>query len=130
MALQANAEVIHSALEKIVVPGKVYELRALKVPSKGGVSRTYAGFFSDSVVMAKAAAALSDAGASGVYFTPNPVCVEMLERSPNKLMMAKKGLLTTDRDIDVVRWLLVDVDPTRPSNMSSSLSAIPATDTT
>ena len=122
MALQANAEVIHSALEKIVVPGKVYELRALKVPSKGGVSRTYAGFFSDSVVMAKAAAALSDAGASGVYFTPNPVCVEMLERSPNKLMMAKKGLLTTDRDIDVVRWLLVDVDPTRPSNMSSSES--------
>ena len=58
MALQANAEVIHSALEKIVVPGKVYELRALKVPSKNGISRTYAGFFTNFVTMAKAAAAL------------------------------------------------------------------------
>lgn len=120
MALQANAEVIHSALEKIVVPGKVYELRALKVPSKNGISRTYAGFFTNFVTMAKAAAALSDAGASGVYVTPNPVRDDLLDRAPNKLTMAKKGLLTTDRDIEEVRWLLVDVDPARPSNMSSS----------
>lgn len=120
MALQADAEVIHSALEKIVVPGKVYELRALKVPTKSGASRTYAGFFDDPAIMARAAARVSDLGASGVYFTPNPVRDELLERARNRLTMAKKGLLTGDRDIEEVRWLLVDVDPTRPSNMSSS----------
>ena len=120
MALHADAEVIHSALEKIVVPGRVYELRALKVPAKDGISRTYAGFFDDPVRMAKAAAALSDSGASGVYLTPNPVRRGLLTRAKNKLTMARKGLLTGDRDIEEVRWLLVDVDPARPSNLSSS----------
>ena len=122
MELQADAGKIHSALEKIVVPGKVYELRALKVPVKDGVSRTYAGFFTNTAQMAKAAAALSDRGASGVYLTPNPVRGELLERAENKLLAARRGLLTGDNDIEEVRWLLVDVDPTRPSNMSSSKS--------
>jgi len=120
MKLQADAEKIHSALEKIAVPGKVYELRALKVPHKGGRRRTFAGFFSDMGKMSKAAAALSDAGASGVYFTPNPVQAALLERSPNKLSPAQRGLLTTDRDIEEIRWLLVDIDPARPANVSSA----------
>ena len=120
MELQADAEKIHSALEKIAVPGKVYELRALKVPHKNGKRRTFAGFFSDMGKMSKAAAALSDAGASGVYFTPNPVQAALLERSPNKLSPAQRGLLTTDRDIEEIRWLLVDIDPARPANVSSA----------
>lgn len=55
----------------------------------------------------------------GVYFTPNPVVPDLLARAHNRLATwADKT--TNDPDIAERRWLLIDVDPIRPSGISAS----------
>ena len=89
MTLNANEAAIRAALG-MLVPNQVVELRALHVPVSPSVSRTFSGFFSSLDLLAKAAAALSDQGASGVYFTMNPVDPDFLDRSPNEVGAHKR----------------------------------------
>tara|TARA_R110002110_G_scaffold36824_9_gene122428 strand:- start:1305 stop:3836 length:2532 start_codon:yes stop_codon:yes gene_type:complete len=112
MTLNANEAAIRAALG-MLVPNQVVELRALHVPVSPSVSRTFSGFFSSLDLLAKAAAALSDQGASGVYFTMNPVDPDFLDRSPNEVGPARRGMLTKDENVTRVKWLLIDIDPIR-----------------
>ena len=107
-------------------PGEVTEIRALGLRGKNpawegfcGGAGVVSGFFNDGEAFAKAAAALDAAGASGVYFTLNPVQSDLLARSVNRLKGTPK-FLTTDADIECLRWLPLDLDPRRPAGISST----------
>ena len=109
---------IKKSLEKILAPGQVTEIRALDVDvdDVDGLV-TVNGFFDDYDELAKAAAEITE-GAKGVYFIPNPLKPDLLEKSNNQVMIKGKG--AGDSDIEKRNWLLIDCDPIRPANTSSS----------
>lgn len=110
------------ALRLLIEPGQVAELRALNVSRQYGKPATYFGFFhSDHLdLMTQQAIGMTLGQASGVYFTLNPVNVDLLARAANRVKEAKSGDATSDRDILRRRWLLVDCDPKRPAGISAS----------
>jgi hypothetical protein len=58
----------------------------------------------------------------GIYLTLNPVNPALLARRANrvKLRLSRKDATTADADILCRRWLPVDLDPVRPSGVSST----------
>lgn len=103
---------IHQALTTVLEPEALAELRII------GPGDVTSGYYDDLKAMARDAAAASG-HAEGVYMTLNPVRADLLERSPNTIRR-KARPLTGDRDILRRRWLLVDLDPKRPSGVSST----------
>ena len=117
-----TATQIAAWLRTLVPAGSVVELRALNVPQTYGRPKTAFGYF-DSLhldVMATEAVQLSNSGATGVYWTLNPVDPDLLARAANRVRDAGKGDTTCDINITSRRWLLIDADPTRPSGISST----------
>ena len=98
-------------LERFVRPGTVTELRAL-----GGRSILH-GFFDSSHIdlMAQCAVDLQSSS-KGVYFVPQPVG----KPATNVVVPAKSGSGTADTDVTHRHWLLVDIDPVRPADCSST----------
>jgi len=97
--------------------GQVFEIRILG-PLKGSERCIISGYFDDP---SRAVLAIErwDGCATGLYFTPNPVCTAALARSAHRLKEWAKHT-TTDRDISARRWLLIDFDPRRPTGVSST----------
>ena len=114
-----HAEVV-SALQAIVSESQIVELRALQVPGDDGIKRNYSGFFDDISLLASAGVQLSDAGAKGVYFTPNPVKEGPKTEHINTLTVGSRGKSATDRDIEAVSWLLIDIDPVRKAGLAAT----------
>jgi hypothetical protein len=112
-AEKINLSEIKRALSILVKPDDVVELRALYTKQA-----TVSGYFIDHEKMAKAGAALSG-GASGIYFTINPVNNALLARAENRTEPYAKHT-TSDKDITRRRWFPVDSDPNRPSGISST----------
>lgn len=110
MEVQKVAE----ALRVFIPEGSLTELRAL---SHEGPD--FYGFFNRIDLMAKCAIELS-ATSKGVYFVPNPVRPELLERSPNTISETRKGESASDSDIVRRKWLLIDIDPVRPKGENAS----------
>ena len=54
-----------------------------------------------------------------VYVTLNPCVPSLLARSENRVRDRAK-VTTSDKDIERRRWLLIDLDPVRPADISSS----------
>jgi len=105
-------------------PGDVFEVRAPKCRERRNSSytSTVSGYFtSDAIDQATAAIAeLDKAGlAPGIYITLNPVRPDLLARAANRLR-TRAAETTADSDIAHRRWLLVDVDPVRPSGVSAT----------
>jgi len=105
--------VVREALDLLLEPGTVTELRAL-----GKTQGTVSGYFTDCAAMAKAAARLSGK-AEGVYFTLNPVNPVLLARASNNVKSYAKHT-TSDADILRRRRLPLDFDPKRPAGVSST----------
>jgi P4 family phage/plasmid primase-like protien len=98
-------------------PGQVAELRALGINDREG--HTAAGWFDDFNLLAKAALRAEEQKSEGIYVTLNPANPACLARSPNKL---KPFIRVTTSDKEIIRrqWLPIDLDPVRPSKISSS----------
>ncbi len=105
---------ILATTEALLDPGSVVEVRALGVPGKGVIS----GYFTDYVTLAWDAVTFSGK-AESVLLSLNEVNPALLGRSANRLKPFAKHT-TSDADIVRRRWLLVDVDPVRPSGISST----------
>lgn len=100
----------------IFAPKQVVEVR---VP-KAGKFGTISGFFNNGKALAAACEELSGQF-PGVYVTLNPLKPDLLDRSPNRLTYnADKGTLAKDSDVAGRRWLLVDADPVRLADVSST----------
>ncbi len=95
----------------------VIEVRALA----DGV--THSGYFDDHEALARAVEALdADPSVAGIYVTLNDVNPALLARRANriKLRLSRKDATTADADILRRRWFPVDIDPVRPSGVSST----------
>lgn len=111
-----DASAILAALSVLFTPNDVIELRAFPK----GRKRTDAGYFDGqhSQELAEHAARLSASGAA-VYVTLNPVDPQLLSRYNNRIESFAQST-TTDKQVTRRRWLLVDIDPVRPSGTSAT----------
>ncbi len=107
---------ILAALAVLFDPGDVIELRAFPK----GRKRTDAGYFDADHwdALADHAARLSASGAA-VYITLNPVDPQLLSRYSNRIESFASST-TTDKQVMRRRWLLIDLDPVRPSGTSAT----------
>lgn len=103
---------IREALDVMVDPGSVVELRAIKT-TKG----TKSGYFDDLDKLAGALLAVNLQDT--VYITPNPVLPDLLARSVNRVQPYVTAT-TADDNILRRRWLLTDYDPERPTGISAT----------
>lgn len=114
MQSQHDYAELERAFATFTQPGQVFEVRLLHHNRK----RTDAGYFDHPSHAATAIAALQERYA-GIYFTPNPVEPDLAARSYNRI--SSWAVLTTmDNHILRRKWLLIDVDPERPSGISST----------
>jgi hypothetical protein len=105
----------------LIEPGQVVELRALMVQRRSERPHTEAGFFDSDHLREMAATALQlTKYAKGVYFTLNPVNPDLLARRAYRTNYAHEGELTSDKDVILRRWLLVDADPVRDTLISAT----------
>ena len=102
------------ALRLLHRPGAVVEVRAL------GTWKTRSGYFDDFGAAAQAAVEL-DRQEYQVYLNLNEVDPALLARAANRVRdMGRNDSSTADRDVVRRGWLLVDLDPARPSGVSAT----------
>jgi len=109
-------EDIHRAAG-ILAPEGVVEVRALA----DGV--THSGYFDDYDALVRTVEALdADPSVAGIYVTLNSVNPALLARRANRIKMrlGRNDATTADADILRRRWFPVDIDPVRPSGVSST----------
>jgi len=95
----------------------VVELRALTDHS------VHSGYFDNPVTLAEKAENLDTLqDVAGIYVTLNKVDPALLSRRANRVKMhlGRKDPSTSDADVLRRRWLPVDLDPVRPSGVSST----------
>lgn len=104
------------ALNSLFVPGQVVEVRA--ITDEGMAS----GYFDDFSRLAESVVPLDAAGTQGIYVTLNEVNPALLSRRANRIKgrLSKKDSTTADSDIVSRRWFPIDIDPVRPSGVSST----------
>jgi len=107
-------------------PGEIVEIRGLGLVGKSRDWEGYArkndvvsGYFDNAEDFAHAAQALDERKARGVYFTINPTDPSLIARANNRLIASPKAT-TTDQNIKCLRWLPIDLDPDRPSEISAT----------
>ena len=108
---------LRDAVTRLAGPGQVVEVRALTDQF------THSGYFSDRDALIRAVEPLdTDSSVHGIYVTLNEVNPALLSRRANRIKMrlGKKDSTTSDVDILRRRWLPIDIDPLRPSGVSST----------
>jgi len=105
---------IEQALAAFMRPGDVFEVRLIH----SGRKRIDAGYFDHPAHAATAICGLQESY-QGIYFTPNPVAPDLAARAYNRINPWAQ-LTTQDPDILERRWLLIDIDPIRPTGISST----------
>ena len=108
---------LRDAIARITGPGQVVEVRALTD------QYTHSGYFSDHDALIRSVEPLdTDSSVHGIYVTLNEVNPALLSRRANRIKMrlGKKDSTTSDADILRRRWLPIDIDPLRPSGVSST----------
>jgi hypothetical protein len=111
--LRADAQEIARTVDLLFGPVDVVEVRVPNTGREGTVS----GYFQDHAALAKCLAARN--GDPAVYVTLNPVVPALLARCANRLKSRAKTT-TSDHDIAARHWLLIDCDPVRPAEISST----------
>ena len=108
---------LRDAVARIAGPGQVVEVRALTDQN------THSGYFNDFDALVRSVEPLdADTSVHGIYVTLNEVNPALLSRRANRIKMrlGKKDSTTSDADILRRRWLPIDIDPLRPSGVSST----------
>ena len=101
-------------LDLIWHPGDVHEIR---IPKYNKYGHTATGYFDSPTALASAAAPWD--GESNLYITLNPVNPALMARAANRIA-AKSENTSCDADVVRRRWLFIDIDPNRPSGISST----------
>ena len=118
-----HEQALEEATRSVAVMFRPSDVVEVRVP-KAGRNRTISGYFNDSAALVDAIREMDGKG-PGVYVTLNPVKPELLARASNRV---KPFVETTTSDADIVlrRWMLVDCDPVRPAGISSSRQELEA----
>ncbi len=120
--MQLDSSTITKILSKMVTPLGTFEIRLLKAQVQGnGGTYTASGFFKG-IEIEKVLSELEKFDrAQGVYFTLNSLNPALYERSPGAIRTyVPRGEATKDADILTRDWVLLDIDPIRPSETSAS----------
>jgi hypothetical protein len=110
--------------ETFVQPGEVVEVRIPHARGKSAawgneyVRNTVSGYFDDHALFCKAVQEADRISHDGIYFTPQVIDPRLIGRAFNRLKPS--DLTTADSNVLAYRWLLVDLDPVRPSGVSSN----------
>lgn len=111
--------------ETFVHPGEVVEVR---VPFfKGRINNenvrgTITGYFDNHDAFSEAVRAIDGQSHSGIFFTIQVIDPRLIGRACNRM---KPGIpATSDNNVLFYRWLPIDLDPVRPSGISSSDSEL------
>ncbi|HNJ81838.1 MAG TPA: hypothetical protein PLK38_09785, partial [Methanoregulaceae archaeon] len=108
---------IRNAISVMFPEAAVVELRAITD------QHVHSGYFNDPDLLVKAAEILDALPeVQGIYLTLNEVDRALLSRRANrvKMKLGRKDATTSDTDILRRRWLPIDLDPVRPSGVSST----------
>lgn len=89
-------------------------LTEIRILAKG---KTFSGYFTD---CEKAIAALASFQGGGIYSPINGIKESCYGRSQHDVILPSPKSTTTDADIARRRWILIDLDPVRPSDTNSS----------
>ncbi len=120
MHLHASPDEIRRAVGLLFDENDTIELRALDVSTpQYRRPHTEFGYFTDHEKLVAAATELS-LYSTGVYITANPVDPGLLARAANRIKPADRGDATKDENIIEQRWLLIDIDPKRPTKVSAT----------
>ena len=112
-----TAQLVRSACDILFSSGQTVEVRMLG--KRGAAS----GFFDDHDRRTAAVLPLENRGEyGGIYVSLNPVNPDLLARRANRIetRLGKDEKSAGDSDILCRHWLPVDIDPIRPSGVSSS----------
>lgn len=77
------------------------------------------GYFDDYDAAASAALKMDNEGAGAIFMQLNKLHPGCIARAPNRLVSAKLGDSVSDADIIKRQWVLIDVDPIRPTGISA-----------
>ena len=100
--------------ERFVKPGEVMEVRFLKV----GRRFTESGYFDNHEDFCRWVKQIDAKVHGGAYFTLHVIDPRLLGRAFNRIRQS--DVTTSDKDVCAYRWLPIDFDPIRPSEVSSS----------
>ncbi|GAB6286712.1 MAG: hypothetical protein STSR0009_29150 [Methanoregula sp.] len=105
------------AIRLLSTPGQCLEVRAI---TEDGIA---SGYFDSPEELAATVETLDGLPTvHGIYVTINPVNPALFSRRANRIKMrlGKKDAATADADIERRHWLPIDIDPVRPSGVSST----------
>jgi hypothetical protein len=108
---------LSAVLNLLSGPGTVVELRAITDDEMAS------GYFDNFTALGKSATHLDGfSQTQGIYITLNEVNPALLTRRVNRVKsrLGKKDSTTSDADIIHRRWLPIDIDRLRPSEVSST----------
>lgn len=100
-------------------PEGLMEVRVLGIHDKPGKPYTASGYFDDPRKAARAAIQYEARRPDGIYLLMNEPDPALFARSPNKMTDWPKAS-TSDQDIVRRCWLMLDIDPKRPSGVGSN----------
>lgn len=117
-------EILRS-LNLLMEPGQVFEARLLKASTRSDLrySGTVSGYFNRPEAFIEALRAEPIYGMSAAYITLNAVQPDLLARANNRLRYGQEmrdAASTSDSYIARLRWIMLDIDPTRVSGVSSN----------
>ena len=112
-------ETVVASCRALFDQGQVTELRVLELKGSSGYRYNAAGWFNDWDRLASEVFRITKKEPSGIYVTINPVNQACIARTENELVERIKET-TSDRDILARNWFPIDIDPCRPSGVSSN----------
>lgn len=122
---------IQKTWDLFYVPGYCVEVRATGLQANNRAWEGYAagavvGYFNDYTSFYSAVSALDKLTAKGIYIKCNPLKPELLARANNRLKGATFDNCAKEVDVVERRWLRLDIDPVRPSGISSTQAELQA----
>lgn len=118
--LEAQASEIRRALALLIDEGATFEIRALASTKYGNGEETLSGYFRDPARAAAEVERLDSPSVIGWYVTMNPVDPALYARRANRIAKVGKDAATKNQHIVRRTRLVFDVDPCRPTGISST----------
>jgi hypothetical protein len=115
---EVDKEQVRRTIDLFFEPGQVFECRCLETTKySSSYAKIRSGYFTKVNALLRE---LDGIEAKGIYVTLNPVKSTLLARANNRLRHSKDQPTTSDVDITARHWILIDCDPVRVSEISSS----------
>lgn len=107
-----NEVELRKAITQLKPDGELFEVRIM------GNSKPMSGYFRDADTLIKAFDTV-DLRNTNVYITLNGLMDALYSRQQANRLLSVKNT-TSDKDVEVLNWLFVDLDPERPAGISST----------